>query len=109
MDLIYKQQYKLFLYLINGYELKIDEIKYPDTIFCFVNNKIIFEYDKKNGELWINFTKIWFIFQSCFSLNNNEISKLLGCMVEEHFKLKILITMRSHPVMMAVVEKHLIK
>lgn len=87
MDPIYEQQYKLFLFIINGYEIKIDNIKFPNHIFCFVNDNYIFYYNKENGSLLVDYHQIWSVFEKLFNLNDNQLNNLLSTMVEEHLKL----------------------
>ena len=74
--------------LLNQMEMKEDRKKYPDSIYFFIDNKVVMEQDEKNERLWVDYKKIWSFFHSEFNLNWLETSHLIKGMVEEHFKMR---------------------
>jgi hypothetical protein len=46
---------KLFFELTRDLVILIDEIKYPNRIFYFNNDKCIFECNKNNGDFYCNY------------------------------------------------------
>jgi len=78
----------LFHTLTKNLVVKIDEKEYPNWIYYFnKENKIIFEYNTKNGYFWCNYKLYWSIFYEKFGFNYNQIKYLTKDMVENHFKL----------------------
>lgn len=74
-----------FIELINGCQIKIDKVKYPDSVFFFKNGEYYFEIGKDN--LWCRYKYVWSVFESEFKLNHHEIKNFIEDMVEEHFKI----------------------
>ena len=66
--------------------------EYPDYIFFMKDGKVIFDYNKKNGRVFISYDKIWSFLQNFFGLNYEEIQDLTKEWVEEHYKLGVTTT-----------------
>jgi len=66
--------------------------KWKNYIFFMKNDKVIFEYNKKNGKVYISYDKIWSFLSSIFGLNFKEIQYLTKEWVEEHYKLRVTTT-----------------
>ena len=74
--------------LINETVLKIDKVKYPNSIFGFKGEEWWWEYDSKSGYLWLRWYFIWSIFESEYSLDYNDIQSFIKEQVETHFNCK---------------------
>ena len=72
--------------------------KYPNYIFYRKGDEVIFEYNKKNGYVYISYDKIWSFLQSMFGMEDQQIQDLTKEWVEEHYKLRVTTT---HVVLMA--------
>jgi hypothetical protein len=85
-----KEMEEFFLQLshINELDIKFNFIEYKDTLFYLYKNKCLFDQDKKTMYFYINYDKIWSVFEKEFSLNYQEIKDFMSGMVEKHFKLK---------------------
>lgn len=81
----------MFLEITNDFCIKSDEETYPDTLFFFVCNRNIFQYELTTGNFYCSFHFYWSIFEKEYELNYNEIQSFTKNMVEKHFKLKELI------------------
>ncbi len=77
-----------FKELCQNLTIKIDEDKFPNRIFWFRGDEVIFDYDKKDGYFYCNYGLVWLVFESEFGLNYDQTSKLIKGRVEEHSKLK---------------------
>jgi len=62
---------------------------YPDYIFYMKDRKVIFEYNKKNGNVFISYDHIWLFLESFFGLKDKEIQDLTKEWVEEHYNLRV--------------------
>jgi hypothetical protein len=95
-----------FAELISGWEWKIDFIKYPDSLFIFKDGYYLFQYDYKNGYLWVNYNKVWSFFYSEFGMKYEKVQLLVKDQVEQHFKLRV--TTAGHRLSAAIdmVEQH---
>jgi hypothetical protein len=60
--------------------------KRQNSIFYIIDNDVYMEQDLKTGYLWVNYNKIWSIFDSEFDIGYGQIQDLIKGMVEEHFK-----------------------
>jgi hypothetical protein len=69
--------------------------KYPDYIFFMKDGKVIFDYNKNNGHVYISNDKIWSFLKSFFGLEYEEIQDLTKEWVEEHYKLGVTTTPSS--------------
>jgi len=63
--------------------------EYPTHIFYRKNRKVIFEYNKKNGVVYIDRDEIWLFFENFFSMNCGQIQSITKIWVEGQFKLKV--------------------
>jgi hypothetical protein len=66
--------------------------KYPDYIFFKKDGEVVFDYNKKNGFVFISNEKIWSFLESFFGLEYEEIQDLTKEWVEEHLKLGVTTT-----------------
>jgi hypothetical protein len=82
-------------------------IKNPDLIIYKKNDKVLYNYDKKNGWFDINYNEIWSVFESKYHLKYDEISLLTKGMVEEHLNLKGITTFLPCHDDVTMVEEHL--
>ena len=80
--------------------------KYPDYIFFMKDGKIIFDYNKKNGYVYISYDKIWSFMGSFFGLEYEEIQDLTKEWVEEHYKLRVTTTNIVSSNVFSPVEEH---
>ena len=82
---------KLFKELIKGIDINksvVDFEKYSNSIFWFKGDKLVFEYNFKNHDFWINYDEIWSKFYPFFNDNYYDVQTFMKVQVEEHFKLK---------------------
>ena len=77
----------LFLEFAVDLKIKIDEEKYPNHVFLFKNDECYFYFNLKNRRFYVEYDKIWSIFQSKFELNYIDIKSFMKYMLERHFKL----------------------
>jgi hypothetical protein len=66
--------------------------KYPDYIFYRKGNEVIFDYNKKNGYVYVSYIEIWSFFESFFGMNYQQIRDITKDWVEEHYKLRVTTT-----------------
>ena len=78
-----------FLDILSDMEIKIDKVKYPNSIFFFKNDEVWMEQDLKKDRFWCDYNKIWTIFKNKFGFNDNEISLLIKGQVEKRFKMRV--------------------
>ena len=89
-----KKYYDCFYQLIGDIN-ELEELvhdDYPNTIFWRKDGKVILEYKIKNECFWVDYYTIWSKFEEKYRLNYNNISSLLGGMLEDAFKLKVTTT-----------------
>ena len=70
---------------------KVDEEKYPNSVFYFIDDKCFFEFfyqDEKNTEFWVRYKDCWKVFYDKFNFNYTETQQFIKTMVEEHFKMR---------------------
>ena len=100
----------LFLFLMEGTVSKIDEKEYPDYIFLFKGDKILFDFykiqDEKNGHFWCSYQHYWSVFENEYGLNYTEVQEFTKDMVEKHFKMKVLTPLGGLDNLSLQVEKH---
>jgi hypothetical protein len=63
--------------------------EFPDYIFYMKDRKVIFEYNKKNGVVFISYDHIWSFLQPFFGLKDEEIQVITKEWVEEHYNLRV--------------------
>jgi hypothetical protein len=66
--------------------------KYLDVLIYKKDDDILYNYNEENEHFWISYDKIWWIFETKYHLNYNEIRMLTKGMVEEHLNLKDITT-----------------
>ena len=66
--------------------------KYPDYIFYRQGKKIIFDYNKKNGYVGVDYDEIWLFFERFFGMNYQQIQDLTKVWVEERYNLRVTTT-----------------
>jgi hypothetical protein len=80
---------ELFLQFFDGCTVRFDRENYPDYIFYFDKDEnYLADYFVKSNRFYINYHKVWEVFETEFSLNSSSTKSLLNRLVEEHFKLK---------------------
>jgi len=67
----------------------------PNHIFFMKDGKVIYEYNKKSGYVYISYHNIWSFLESFFGLEYTEIQDLTKEWVEEHYKLRVTTTNTS--------------
>ena len=87
----------VFKWLSNQYgDLEPFEIeKHPDYIYFMKDGEVVFDYNKKNGYVFISYENIWSFLSSFFGLNYEEIEDLTKEWVEEHYKLEVKTTKKA--------------
>ena len=83
-----KLKHKIINYLNKEYSglFRYEIEKLPNYIFFMKDGKVIYQYDKKNGEVYISYDKIWSFLKSFFGLEYTEIQDLTKEWVEKQFK-----------------------
>ena len=66
--------------------------KYPNYLFYKKGDKIIFDYNKKNGKVHVDYIEIWSFFESYFDMNHQQIQDLTKVWMEERYNLRITTT-----------------
>ena len=79
---------KLFLLnMLDGCEMKVYE-DFPSIIFYIKDNIILFEQDKKNSYLWVDYYLIWSVFESKHSMNHQQIQVFIKHTLKNPLKWK---------------------
>jgi hypothetical protein len=83
-----KLKHKIINYLNKEYSglFRYEIEKLPNYIFFMKDGKVIYQYDKKNGEVYISYDKIWSFLKSFFGLEYEETQSLTKEWVEKQFK-----------------------
>jgi hypothetical protein len=98
---------KLFLQFFDGCTVRFDRENYPDYIFYFDKDEnYLADYFVKSNRFYINYHKVWEVFETEFSLNFSSTKSLLNRLVEEHFKLKDVTTELLSTSIITRVEEH---
>ena len=63
--------------------------KYPDYIIYKKGEEAIFDYNKKNGVVCVNYNEIWSFFESYFSMEYQQIQDVIKEWVEERYNLRV--------------------
>ena len=79
---------QLFINLIQDCDIKLDQQKYPFSIFMFKDDKRMFEYDWKKDTLWCSHSRVWIVFRDTFKMNSQERKHFISDQVETHFKFR---------------------
>lgn len=72
-------------------ELKTDSSEYYDREFYFIADKLYFEYEPKQLYLWCRQDDFWDVLKFNYIYNSQEIAELLGIVIGEYFKCKVVI------------------
>jgi len=64
------------------------DLSLGNKIYYDENGDWVFEYDSKNKWLWIQYHRIWSVFESKYGLNYNQIKKLTEDTVREVYKIE---------------------
>ena len=72
--------------ILNKVKPKVDEEKYPNNIFYFIEEQLYIQQDLKNRTFWVCYNNFWSIFGTKYNLKPKEIQVLLNHLFEEHFK-----------------------
>ena len=65
---------------------------YSDYIFYKKGDEVIFEYNKKNGSVYVSYDEIWSFFELFFGMEYQQIQGLTKRWVEEHYKMGVTTT-----------------
>jgi hypothetical protein len=80
---------KLFLQFFDGCVVRFDRENYSDHIFYFdKDGNYLAEFRSKSNAFYINYSKVWEVFETKYSLNYSSTKELMNRLVEEHFKFK---------------------
>ena len=80
--------------------------KYSDYIFYMKNGNVIFDYNKKNDVVYINYDEVWSFFETFFGMEYQQIRDITKAWVEEHYKLRVTTTCGGFPYAKTWVEEH---
>jgi hypothetical protein len=61
----------------------------PDYIFYKKGNRIVFNYDKSNGHVFVDYDEIWSFFENMFSMDYLQIQYITKMWIEEHYNLRV--------------------
>jgi hypothetical protein len=61
--------------------------KYSNILIYKKDGEVLYNYNEEIGYFWIDYDKIWSVFQSKYHLNYYEIKLITKDMVEEHLNL----------------------
>lgn len=103
---IVKDKEYYFKELLNYLTIKEDKIKYPDYIFYFKDDRCYFEYNTKNNYFYVNYDKVWKVFETKYHMNYNDTQSFIKKLVEDHFKLRGIILGSNYTLSAASVEEH---
>ena len=70
--------------------------KYPNQVFYRKGKEIIFSYNKKNGQVDVNYQEVWSFFKSFLGMENEQIRDLTKVWMEERYNLRVTTT-KSFP------------
>jgi hypothetical protein len=66
--------------------------KYPNQVFYRKGKEIIFVYNKKNGQVIVNYREVWSFFKSFLGLETEQVRDLTKVWVEERYNLRVTTT-----------------
>jgi len=64
----------------------------PNYVFYKKGDNIIFDYNKKNGYVYVSYGEIWSFFELFFNMEYKQIQDITKIWVEEHYNLRVTIT-----------------
>ena len=95
---------KFITYQFEPHEVKKSP-KYPNSIFWIKDGEVIAEIDKNSGYFWIDY-QIWDTISSMFSMEYNEIQRVMKDWLEEHNKLGGLTPDLKDKIQLSRLEEH---
>ena len=92
--MIDKLKFIIINYLNKEYSglVRYETNEWKNFIFFMKDGKVIFNYNKKNGVIYISYDNIWSFLESFFGLEYEEIQSLTKEWVEELFKSEVTTT-----------------
>jgi hypothetical protein len=66
--------------------------KYPNQVFYRKGKEIIFSYNKKPEQVFVNYEEVWSFFKSFLSMENEQIRDLIKVWMEERYNLRVTTT-----------------
>ena len=75
-----------FWELVSATEVKFDFDRYPHTLFGFRDGEYVWEFDFKSKCLWLRYSTVWFVLETEYSLDYNDVQALVRSEVEKYFK-----------------------
>lgn len=101
-----KKQKDLFGDFIKGLTRRFDFELWPDCIFFFRGEEVLFEYNLNSGNLWCDWDKVWKVLECEGRYNYYEVQSFIKKQVEEHFRMMgVTPKCKLHP-RWKVVEEH---
>jgi hypothetical protein len=98
---------ELFLQFFDGCVIRFDRKEYPYSIFYFdKDGNFLADFYPNDNTFWVNYYKVWELFQTTFSLNYDSTKVLLNKLVEECFKQKGFTTRPVNETFISLVEEH---
>ena len=76
---------KFITYQLEPHEVKRSS-KYPNSIFWVKDGEVIAEINERSDYFWVDY-QIWDTISSMFSMEYNEIQRVMKDWLEEHYKL----------------------
>jgi hypothetical protein len=64
----------------------------PDYIFYKKGNRVIFEYNKNSGAIYVDYDEIWTIFEAYFTMEYEQIQHIIKMWVEGQYNLSVTTT-----------------
>jgi hypothetical protein len=61
----------------------------PDSIFYQKGDRIVFDYDKKIGYVFMDYGEIWSFFENVFGMEYWQIQHITKMWIEEHYNLEV--------------------
>jgi hypothetical protein len=77
-----------FLQLIDGLTIKIDKMRYPDSIFYLRNDKFMIEIERSKA--FLNKDLFWDVFKKEFNMDNFQIGNFLKSMLIKFLSVNVL-------------------
>lgn len=93
-----KLKHKIINYLNKNYSglVRYETDKWKDSIFFMKDGKTIYEYNKKNKNVYLSYHYIWSFLESFIGLKYEEIQDLTKLWVEGQFKSNVETTKRTY-------------
>ena len=95
---------QVFLDIIDGCTIKIDKLKYPNSIFLFKGDDWMFEIE--NSNIWCRLDKVWERISEAISGDYQATLAFLKMQLDQHFKMKGVTPRPSHSTYLFVLDQH---